>query len=63
MAHLRELLAPIPVRLLDGAGLPGRAKEAAAFALLASETLAGVPCNVPAATGAARRVVLGKVTR
>jgi anhydro-N-acetylmuramic acid kinase len=59
---LRELLAPLPVRLLDEAGFPGAAREAAAFALLASETLAGVPSNVPAATGAARSVVLGKVT-
>jgi anhydro-N-acetylmuramic acid kinase len=63
VAHLGELLAPVPVRLTDDAGLPGPAKEAAAFALLASETLTGVPCNLPAATGAARRVVLGKVTR
>ena len=37
--------------------------HAAAFALLAAETLAGVPSSVPAATGAARPVVLGKVTR
>ena len=59
---LAEALAPIPVRALDDAGFPGAAREAAAFALLASETLAGVPSNVPAATGAARRVVLGKVT-
>jgi anhydro-N-acetylmuramic acid kinase len=59
---LAEALDPIPVRALDEDGLPGAAREAAAFALLASETLAGVPSNVPAATGAARRVVLGKVT-
>jgi anhydro-N-acetylmuramic acid kinase len=63
VGHLRGLLAPIPVRRTDGAGLPGAAKEAIAFALLASETLAGVPSSVPAATGAARSVVLGKVTR
>jgi anhydro-N-acetylmuramic acid kinase len=60
--HLREALAPIPVGFTDDAGLPGPAREAASFALLASETLAGVPCNIPAATGAARRVVLGKVS-
>jgi anhydro-N-acetylmuramic acid kinase len=63
VGHLEELLSPIPVRRTDGAGLPGDAKEAVAFALLASETLAGVPSSVPAATGAARSVVLGKVTR
>lgn len=60
--RLRERLTPIPVRLLDEDGFPGAAREAAAFAVLASETLRGVPSNVPAATGAARRVVLGKVT-
>ena len=63
VAHLRDLLAPLPVRTTDEAGFPGEAKEAAAFALLASETLAGVPCSLPAATGASRPVVLGKVTR
>lgn len=59
---LREALAPIPLRTTDDAGFPGPAKEAAAFALLASETLSGVPSSVPAATGASRPVVLGKVT-
>jgi len=63
VAHLRELLAPIPVGFTEDAGLPGPMKEAASFALLAAETLAGVPSSVPAATGAARPVVLGKVTR
>jgi len=62
VAHLRELLAPLPVGFTGEAGVPGEAREAAAFALLAAETLAGVPSNVPAATGAARPVVLGKVT-
>ena len=63
VAHLRELLAPIPVGFTEEAGLPGPMKEAVSFALLAAETLAGVPSSVPAATGAARPVLLGKVTR
>lgn len=63
VAHLRELLAPLPVRCLEAVdGAPGGAREAMAFAILASETLAGVPSSVPAATGAARAVVLGVVT-
>ncbi len=62
-ALLREGLAPIPVLEEAGDALPGAAREAAAFALLASEALEGVPCSVPAATGAAHAVVLGKVTR
>ncbi|MCK6482081.1 MAG: anhydro-N-acetylmuramic acid kinase [Planctomycetes bacterium] len=60
---LRQGLAPIPVRTTDEAGFPGAAREAAAFALLASEAFDGVPCSVPAATGARHAVVLGKVTR
>ncbi|HKF49594.1 MAG TPA: anhydro-N-acetylmuramic acid kinase [Terracidiphilus sp.] len=43
-------------------GLPASAKEAAAFALLAWQTWHNLPGNVPAATGAARPVILGQVT-
>ena len=42
-------------------GISGEAKEAIAFALLGHATLCGVPANVPAATGASRAVMLGKV--
>jgi anhydro-N-acetylmuramic acid kinase len=42
-------------------GVPNEAKEAFAFALLAHETLASRPSNVPSATGARRPVVLGKI--
>lgn len=38
------------------------AREALAFALLGAATLDGEPSNVPSATGASRRVVLGSVT-
>jgi len=38
------------------------AKEAIAFALLAAYTMARQPSNLPAATGAARPVVLGKIS-
>jgi anhydro-N-acetylmuramic acid kinase len=57
---LRRRLAPIPVKTLDELGFPEGAKEAACFALLASEHLSGTPTNIPRATGAQRRVVLGK---
>jgi anhydro-N-acetylmuramic acid kinase len=43
-------------------GIANSAKEALAFAILAHETLAGRPGNVPSATGAKRAVVLGKIT-
>lgn len=40
-------------------GLPGDAKEAICFAILADAHLRGIPANVPSVTGARRRVVLG----
>ena len=51
------------VRLTDEFGVPAQAKEAMAFALLAWLTWHGLPGNLPAATGAGRAVVLGKVSR
>jgi anhydro-N-acetylmuramic acid kinase len=42
-------------------GIANSAKEALAFAILAHETLAGRPGNVPGATGAKKAVVLGKI--
>jgi anhydro-N-acetylmuramic acid kinase len=58
---LRRRLDPIPVEMLDRLGFPEAAKEAACFALLASECLAGTPQNVPSATGAGRPVIMGKM--
>ncbi|RMG09431.1 MAG: anhydro-N-acetylmuramic acid kinase [Planctomycetota bacterium] len=42
-------------------GFSADAKEAVAFAILANETIQGRTSNLPAATGARRPVVLGKV--
>jgi len=42
-------------------GIHPDAKEAIAFAILGNESLAGNPSNLPAATGARARVVLGAV--
>ena len=42
-------------------GIANAAKEALAFAILAHETLARRPGNVPSTTGARRPVVLGKI--
>jgi anhydro-N-acetylmuramic acid kinase len=53
----------VKVRLMEELGIPAQAKEAVAFALLAWLSWNGLPGNIPAATGAARAVVLGKVTR
>jgi anhydro-N-acetylmuramic acid kinase len=62
MAFLRAQLAHVPLKSTDDLGVPGDAKEAIAFALLGAATLDGVPANVPTATGAKKRVILGSVT-
>jgi anhydro-N-acetylmuramic acid kinase len=62
MADLAARLTPVPLKKLDVLGFPEEAKEAALFALLAAEHRAGTPANVRPATGARRRVVLGKLT-
>jgi anhydro-N-acetylmuramic acid kinase len=62
MARLAACFAPVPVRPSDGYGLPVDAKEAIAFAILASERIDQRPTNVPSVTGADRSVLLGKIT-
>lgn len=62
MHALGQRLPGARLALLDELGFPETAKEAACFALLASEHLSGAPQNVPGATGARRSVVLGKLT-
>jgi anhydro-N-acetylmuramic acid kinase len=58
---LKEFLHPIPVRRTEDFGIPSEAKEALSFAVLANETISGNPSNVPRATGARERVILGKI--
>jgi anhydro-N-acetylmuramic acid kinase len=64
MAMLSQRLEPLGCALVasEQFGLPAEAKEAAAFALLAWQTWHHLPGNVPAATGAARPMILGSVT-
>jgi anhydro-N-acetylmuramic acid kinase len=62
MARLAARFAPVPVRTIDAYGLPADAKEAIAFAILASERADERPANLPSVTGGARQVLLGKVT-
>jgi anhydro-N-acetylmuramic acid kinase len=57
---LSEALPKIPLR--THTTIPADAREAVAFALLAHETLQGVPSNMPSVTGASRPALLGSVT-
>jgi len=61
MKRLAELFAPARVLPIDSLGIPADAKEAVAFAVLAFESWHGRPGNLPGATGAKRRAVLGKL--
>ncbi len=62
MQMLRDLLAPARVIAIDETGVKSEAKEALAFAILAYETWAHRPGNLPAATGASHPVMLGSIT-
>jgi anhydro-N-acetylmuramic acid kinase len=64
LAILANELRPLGVKIRssDEFGLPSEAKEAAAFALMAFETWNRRPSNVPSATGASRRAILGKIS-
>lgn len=64
MAMLANELQPLGLQLRtsDEFGIPSEAKEAVAFALLAYQTWNHRPSNIPTATGAKRRAVLGKVS-
>lgn len=60
MRRLSELLSGTSVEPVDNSGISADAKEAIAFAILANETLHGNAGNLPSATGASVRKVLGK---
>jgi anhydro-N-acetylmuramic acid kinase len=62
MHMLAEAFAPIPVRTASDYGIDPDAKEALCFAVLAHETVNGVPTNLPAVTGADRPAVLGSIS-
>ncbi len=62
MEMLQDAWGSTPVRPVEALGWNGRALEAVAFAVFAYQALRGVPCNLPAVTGAKREVVLGSIT-
>lgn len=60
-ARLRALLSEAVVTTTSDLNLDPDYVEAATFAWLASRTLAGLPGNLPAVTGARHRVILGAI--
>ncbi len=62
LKHLAAFLPGAAVCTSADYGIDVDAKEAIAFAILAFQTWRRRPSNVPSATGAARAVLLGKVT-
>ena len=61
LAQLSAALDGIEVITSEALGLPGDAKEAFIFAVLADETVHGRPANLPSATGASHPAILGKI--
>jgi anhydro-N-acetylmuramic acid kinase len=61
MSELARLFAPARIRTTGEFGVPADAREAITFALLANETIHGLPANMPRVTGARRPVILGKI--
>jgi len=59
--YLRDLLPNMPIQNTDVLGINSDAKEAFVFALLGYLGFHNEPNNAPAATGANRRTVLGKI--
>jgi anhydro-N-acetylmuramic acid kinase len=61
MHMLREGLPSCTVTTPETYGYPNEALEATLFAMLAHETLCGIPTNIPQTTGAHHPVILGKI--
>jgi anhydro-N-acetylmuramic acid kinase len=62
MDGLQESFGNIAVSASDSVGLPVDAKEAIAFAILASDRVDRRPTSLPSVTGARRQALLGKIT-
>jgi len=62
LEQLAERLGPMTVDTTAELGMPIECREAAAFAVIAHETMAGRPSSLPQVTGAARAVALGSVS-
>lgn len=58
---IKNALPDVRIKTHEDFGIPNQAKEALAFAILANEVIFNSPNNAPKATGAKRKVVLGKI--
>jgi anhydro-N-acetylmuramic acid kinase len=61
MRALAESLPEVAVEPFDSVGVPARAAEAMAFALMGRNALLGIPNHLPRCTGATRAAVLGEI--
>ncbi|MCK9409497.1 MAG: anhydro-N-acetylmuramic acid kinase [Bacteroidetes bacterium] len=58
---LQRYFAPTKILFSSELGVPSDSKEALCFALLANDTISGIPTNIPSVTGAKQRTVLGVI--
>jgi len=63
MDAIGAALPGVPIAAFDSVGVPARAAEAMAFALMGRHALLGIPNHLPRCTGARRAVVLGEICR
>ncbi|MCB0310201.1 MAG: anhydro-N-acetylmuramic acid kinase [Bdellovibrionales bacterium] len=62
VSRIKDLLAPLAVRMSEDFGVPNDAREAMAFAVLANDALGGLPTALRSVTGARRTDTLGKLS-
>ncbi|KAF1297376.1 anhydro-N-acetylmuramic acid kinase [Enterococcus sp. JM4C] len=62
VAMIKENLPEVAVKTQEDLGNSSEAKEAIAMVILGNQTYHHLPSNVPSATGAAKEVILGKIT-
>ncbi len=62
MEALATAMDGAAVEPFDAAGVPARAAEAMAFALMGRNALLGIPNHLPQCTGASRAAVLGEIS-
>lgn len=62
MQLIADALPELAISTTERYGIASEAREALCFCVLANETLSGRPSNLPRATGACQRVILGSLT-